>query len=123
MRYRAVLGTSVSDIRTVTVGSVIEQPGTVAVAGSLDSELGCGGDWDPACDQAQMTFDDASQTWILEVADLPTGEYEYKAALDRSWDENYGAGGAPNGSNIALRHAGGAITFVYDHRTNVTGTR
>ncbi|WP_258069967.1 alpha-amylase family glycosyl hydrolase [Arthrobacter sp. SX1312] len=123
VRYRAVLGTSVSDIRTVRVGSVVDQPGSVAVAGSLDSELGCGGDWDPACDQAQMTFDAASQTWILEVADLPAGSYEYKAALNRSWTENYGAGGGRDGSNIALQHAGGPVTFVYDHRTHVIGTR
>ncbi|MFC3298526.1 alpha-amylase [Arthrobacter agilis] len=123
VRYRAVLGTSVSDVRTVTVGSIVDQPGTVAVAGSLDSELGCGGDWDPACDAAQMTFDDASQAWLLEVQDLPAGSYEYKAALNRAWTENYGAGGAPDGANIVLNHPGGAITFVYDHRTKVIGTR
>ena len=121
--YRAVLGTSVSDVRTVRVGSVIAQPGTVAVAGSMDSELGCEADWDPACDQAQMTFDDASQTWVLEVADLPAGQYEYKGALNRTWDVNYGADGVMNGPNIALNHAGGPITFVYDHRTNVITTR
>ncbi|MHA7284458.1 alpha-amylase family glycosyl hydrolase [Arthrobacter sp. TMS2-4] len=121
--YRAVLGTSISDIRTVTTGSIIEQPGTVAVAGSLDSELGCETDWDPACDQAQMIFDDASQTWVLEVADLPAGSYQYKVALNRGWDENYGAGGAPNGTNIALNHAGGPITFTYDHRTHVITTQ
>lgn len=122
VRYRAVLGTSVSDVRTVTVGSLVDQPGTVAVAGSLDSELGCGTDWDPACDEAQMTFDDASQTWVLEVADLPAGSYEYKAALDRSWTENYGAGGAFDGANIALTHRGGPVTFVYDHRSKVIST-
>ena len=121
--YRAVLGTSISDIRTVTIGSIIDQPGTVAVAGDLDSELGCGADWDPACDQAQMIFDDASQKWVLEVADLPAGSYQYKAALNRGWDENYGAGGAFNGTNIALNHAGGPITFVYDHRTHVITTQ
>ncbi|MGV0110066.1 alpha-amylase family glycosyl hydrolase [Arthrobacter sp. CP30] len=123
VQYRAVLGTSVSDVRTVTVGSLVDQPGTVAVAGSLDSELGCGDDWDPACDEAQMTFDDATQTWVLEVADLPAGSYEYKAALDRSWTENYGAGGAFDGANIALTHPGGPVTFVYDHRSKVIGTR
>ncbi|MHA7241540.1 alpha-amylase family glycosyl hydrolase [Arthrobacter sp. TMS1-12-1] len=121
--YRAVLGTSISDIRTVTIGSIIDQPGTVAVAGNLDSELGCGADWDPACDQAQMIFDDASQRWVLDVADLPAGSYQYKAALNRGWDENYGAGGAFNGTNIALNHAGGPITFVYDHRTHVITTQ
>ena len=36
-----------------------------------------------------------------------------------SWDENYGAGGGANGSNIVLNHPGGAVTFRYDHSTHV----
>ena len=35
------------------------------------------------------------------------------------WDENYGAGGAPGGANIALTAPGGPITFTYDHATHV----
>ncbi|WP_026549433.1 alpha-amylase family glycosyl hydrolase [Arthrobacter sp. Br18] len=122
IRYRAVLDGSVSDLRTVTVGSTVDQPDTVAVAGSLDSELGCGADWDPTCDQAQMRFDEATQLWILEVADLPAGTYDYKAALNRSWTENYGAGGGRDGSNISYNHVGGPVRFVYDHRTHLIGT-
>ncbi|MBG6218172.1 glycosidase [Arthrobacter sp. CAN_A6] len=124
IRYRALLDGSASDIRTVTVGSAaIEQPASVGVAGSLDSELGCGSDWDPACDKAQMRFDEATRLWILEVVDLPAGQYEYKAALNRSWDENYGAGGGRDGSNIAYDHPGGPVTFVYDHDTHIIATR
>ena len=26
---------------------------------------------------------------------VPAGSYEYKVALNETWDENYGAGGSP----------------------------
>jgi glycosidase len=116
VQYRALLDGSVSDVRTVEVGDVVVQPQAVAVAGSLNSELGCTGDWLPDCVQAQLTFDPADGTWRLEVPDLPKGSYEFKAALNRSWDENYGADGVRNGANIPLDHPGGAVTFSYDHR-------
>ena len=59
--------------------------------------------------------------------DLPAGRYEYKAALNGNWDENYGADGARNGSNIVLDHPGGSVTFRYDNATHllsaVSGTQ
>jgi hypothetical protein len=121
LRYRASMsvpgaGNVVSDIRTVVAGD-IPQPDSVTVAGSLNSELGCGA-WDPACAGAAMTLDPADKVWRLTV-DLPKGTYEFKAALNGGWDENYGAGGALNGSNIVLEHPGGAVTFRYDHTTHV----
>ncbi|GGC90508.1 hypothetical protein GCM10011512_16860 [Tersicoccus solisilvae] len=95
------------------------EPTNVAVAGSLNSEMGCAGDWDPTCDQAQMTKDPATGLWKLTVT-LPAGDYEYKAALNKKWDENYGEGGAPNGGNIALHVAAPrSVTFTYDHATHV----
>ena len=51
--------------------------------------------------------------------DVPAGAYAYKVALNNSWDENYGAGGAPGGADIALSAPGGPITFTYDHATHV----
>jgi glycosidase len=121
LRYRASMsvpgaGNVVSDIRTVVAGD-IPQPDSVTVAGSLNSELGCGA-WDPACAGAAMTLDPADKVWRLTV-NLPKGTYEFKAALNGGWDENYGAGGALNGSNIVLEHPGGAVTFRYDHTTHV----
>ena len=92
--------------------------------GSHGSEVGCevgssnaGGDWEPACDEVQLTLDPADQIWKVTL-DLPAKEYEFKAAVNRSWDENYGDGGRLNGSNIMYEHAGGPITFFYDHRTH-----
>ncbi|QCP00513.1 alpha-amylase [Arthrobacter sp. 24S4-2] len=123
VRYRATMSVPgaanvVSDIRTVVAGE-IPQPDTVTVAGSLDSELGCPDDWQPACDAAFMTLDPADKVWRLTVPDLPAGTYEFKAALNGGWDENYGAGGAFNGGNIVLEHPGGAVTFRYDHSTHL----
>ena len=96
-----------------------QQPGAVAIAGSLDSELGCGADWDPACDQAQLILDPATLVWKLSVPALPAGTYEFKAALDRGWTVNYGADGLPNGGNISYTHDGGEVTFRYDHVTHL----
>jgi alpha-amylase len=119
MRYRASLDGSnvVSNVRTVRVGAV-PQPDSVTVAGSLNSEMGCPDDWHPACEAAFMAFDPADRLWKL-TADLPAGRYEFKAAINGSWDENYGQDGAPNGSNIVLNHDGGPVTFRYDHTTHV----
>jgi alpha-amylase len=40
--------------------------------------------------------------WSL-VAELPAaGDYEFKAALNGAWDENYGLDGEAGGANIPL---------------------
>ncbi|MBT2534387.1 alpha-amylase [Arthrobacter sp. ISL-48] len=122
VQYRATMsGTGfnvVSQPRTVTVGAA-PQPDSVTVAGSLNLQMGCA-EWDPACPQARMTLDPADNIWRLTVA-MPAGHYEYKAALNGSWDENYGADGVLNGNNIVLDHPGGPVTFRYDNRTHVLG--
>ena len=119
--YRAAMtgpGFSVvSETRTVTVGEA-PQPDSVTVAGSLNQAMGCTNPWDPACSRAMMVLDPADKVWRLTV-DLPEGQYEYKAALNGGWDENYGAGGAFNGPNITLDHPGGPVTFRYDNSTHL----
>lgn len=73
-----------------------------------------------------LTLDPADNIWRLTV-DLPAGRYDYKAALNGNWDENYGADGVRNGSNIVLDHPGGSVTFRYDNATHllsaVSGTQ
>lgn len=120
LQYRAVLGESVSNVRTVSIGDPeVVQPDAVSVPGSFNSEMNCAdGDWQPACDEAQMTLGEDGM-WRLSV-NLPAGTYEYKVAIDKGWTENYGAGGAPNGNNFVLEHAvPGSVTFVYDHLTHL----
>ncbi len=93
-------------------------PESVAVAGSLQSELGCPGDWQPECADTDLTFDAEDGVW-QGTFDLPAGSYEYKAALDDSWDENYGANATPDGPNIGLSlGASTDVRFYYDHETH-----
>ncbi|GAA1975238.1 pullulanase-type alpha-1,6-glucosidase [Microbacterium pumilum] len=88
---------------------------TVSIAGDLNSEMGCAGDWLPDCEQAQMKLVDG--IWKLEFDDFAPGPYQYKVATDKSWDVNFGANGVPNGGNISITHAGGKITFYFDPRS------
>nr|WP_246284465.1 pullulanase-type alpha-1,6-glucosidase [Nocardioides perillae] len=96
----------------------VEQPGAVSVPGSFNQEVGCPGDWQPDCDAVQLTRDAADDVWKATLP-VPAGTHEYKAAIDRSWTENYGAGGAPNGPNLSLTTGGSReVRFFYDHRTH-----
>jgi pullulanase-type alpha-1,6-glucosidase len=94
-------------------------PEVVALVGSLQSELGCPGDWQPECMQTRLAPVDGSPGVFRGTFDVPAGPFEYKVALNGSWDENYGAGGAPGGANIPLAAPGGSLTFTYDHATHV----
>ena len=94
-------------------------PSVVALVGSLQSELGCPGDWQPECPQTRLDPVPGSPDLWRATFDVPAGTYAYKVALNNSWDENYGANGAAGGSDIPLRAPGGPVTFTYDHRTHV----
>ena len=75
----------------------------IAVApGSFQSELGCPGDWQPDCLRTLAPDPDGDGTYTFETTAIPAGNYEGKVALNESWDINYGAGGVPNGANIAF---------------------
>lgn len=105
-------------------GSHTTTPSSVVVPGSLQSELGCPGDWQPDCSSTGLVFDAEDDAWQA-LFDVPAGNWEYKAALNGSWDENYGAGAERNGPNIALNLASDtAVKFYYDHDTHwITSNR
>jgi glucan 1,4-alpha-glucosidase len=92
-------------------------PTSVTIAGSLQSEAGCAGDWDPACATTHLTYDAADDVWQGTFA-LPAGGYEYKAALNDSWTENYGLHAQQDGPNIPLAAPGGGVKFYYDHKSH-----
>jgi hypothetical protein len=92
------------------------QPEAVAVAGDFNTILGAPENWAPQYDEAQMEFDFLDQLW-KKSAELPAGFYTFKIALNRSWDENYGAYGAFDGPNHELHHDGGTVTIRYNHAT------
>src|SRR4051812_37584699 len=76
-------------------------PQTVTVAGSLQQELGCANDWMPDCADTHLTFSADDDVW-QGMFNVPAGNWEYKAALNNGWTENYGANAQPNGGNITL---------------------
>ncbi|HYY59597.1 MAG TPA: pullulanase-type alpha-1,6-glucosidase, partial [Pyrinomonadaceae bacterium] len=93
-------------------------PASVTIAGSLQSELGCSGDWDPSCTATHLNFDAEDAVWQRTFT-VPAGNWEYKAPLNNGWDENYGANAERNGANIALNLAGQTqVKFYYDHKTH-----
>ncbi|MEA2463749.1 MAG: hypothetical protein QOJ98_1496, partial [Acidobacteriota bacterium] len=99
-------------------------PSSVTVAGSLQSELGCPNDWEPPCTASQLALDPEDDVW-QRTFDVPAGSWEYKAALNGSWDVNYGAGGQLNGGNLALNlGAQTSVKFFYDEKTHwITSNR
>ncbi|MGO4806373.1 glycosidase [Arthrobacter sp. 2MCAF15] len=94
----------------------IEQPEAVAVAGDFNVLIGAPANWAPQYDEAQMELDQVDQLWKI-AADVPAGFYTFKIALNRSWDENYGAFGVFDGPNHEVHHGGGLLVIQYDHRT------
>jgi hypothetical protein len=103
---------------TYVSASHTSNPSSVTVAGSLQSELGCPGDWQPECSSTYLAYEGGDDIWQGTFS-VPAGDWEYKAALNNSWDENYGANAQPNGSNINLSlGAETDVKFYYDHRTH-----
>src|SRR5690606_29175422 len=97
--------------------AVAAQDRTAALVGSLQDELGCAADWDPACAETELVAQgDGTFTADLEI---PAGTYEYKVALDDAWDESYGRDGGPD--NAPLHLAGPAtVRVTYDDTTHRT---
>lgn len=93
-------------------------PDVVTIPGTIQSQLGCSGDWQPDCSATFLTLDDEDDVWQGEF-DLVAGSYEYKVAIEETWDENYGLNAAPGGANIPLELAEGqTVKFYYDDKTN-----
>jgi hypothetical protein len=95
----------------------IPPPDTVTIAGTLQPQLGCPGQWNTECRESMLTYDADNDLW-LATFDLTAGSYEYKAALNGSWADNYGLNAEYYGPNIPLEvPADGPVTFWYDHKT------
>lgn len=96
---------------------VSTSPDLVVIPGTIQSAAGCPGDWQPDCEATALTYDDVFQLW-LGTFDLPAGEYEYKVALNGSWDLNFGQFAERGGANIPLSLAEDtAVTFYFSEQT------
>ena len=93
-------------------------PSSVTIAGNLQDELGCPGDWQPECANTYLAHDSGDDVWQATFS-IPAGSWEYKAALNDSWAENYGANAQPDGPNIPLSLAAPTdVKFYYDHKSH-----
>ena len=76
-----------------------------AAVGSFQSEIG-GGDWSPDNLRTLLKGPDAEGKYTFRAKNLPQGNYEFKVALNESWDVNYGAGGIAGRRQPAAGHPG-----------------
>ena len=107
-----------SHIRLVADTNNTPEPESVTIAGTIQSKLGCGGDWQPDGAQTFLAYHADADLWTAEFV-LPAGKYEYKVALNASWGENYGLNAKRDGPNIPLNLARArTVRFIYDHKTH-----
>ncbi|MCP3976215.1 MAG: pullulanase-type alpha-1,6-glucosidase, partial [bacterium] len=105
------------DTATENVAVTVFTP-TVTIAGDLQNELGCPEDWQPDCSATHLGFDAEDDVWQGTFS-LAIGSFQYKAAINDSWDENYGANAVPNGDNILLALADPTdVKFYYDAKSH-----
>jgi hypothetical protein len=64
-------------------------PTSVTIAGDLQSEMGCPGDWQPDCADTQLA-EEGYGVWRQEYA-VPAGDWQYKMTLNGTWDVSYPA--------------------------------
>ncbi len=103
----------------IAAAPVTVNPDFVTIPGTIQSVLGCSGDWQPDCSNTFLTLDEADDVW-QGAWELPAGSYEYKAAIDQSWSVNYGLNAQKDGPNIPLvvPEGGALVKFYYDNKTN-----
>ncbi|MDK2806115.1 MAG: hypothetical protein PWQ94_1279 [Thermoanaerobacterium sp.] len=88
------------------------------LVGTIQPAIGAGDEWSPSTSTAIMTDENFDNVYEY-TAHVPKGNYEYKVALGPSWDENYGANGIRDGSNIQLNVTSDSdITFYYNASTH-----
>lgn len=88
----------------------------VVLPGTFQSVLG-GNNWDPTGESTKMTTKNGEIYEFTTV--LPAGSYEFKVAINETWEENYGQNGEPDGPNIKLivKNSYTKLNFIFDYKT------
>ncbi len=95
----------------------IPPPDSVTIASTLQPQLGCSGEWNTTCEESQLSYNPEWDLWVATF-NLTAGDYEYKAALNGTWADNYGLNAEYYGPNIPLSvPEDGPVMFWYDHKT------
>ncbi|MHB9144870.1 MAG: alpha-amylase family glycosyl hydrolase [Symbiobacteriia bacterium] len=83
-----------------------------ALASSVQKAIGASGDWSPADPMTRLWDTDGSGNYHFQ-AYLPQGDWEYKIALDRSWNVSYPA----DNVRVSVPTAGTLVVFSLDAAT------
>lgn len=89
-----------------------EVPIGVSLVGDIQTELGCSNDWQPECQETELSQN--GNLWQATFL-VPAGNWSYKVALNDNWDENYGDNGN-NASLFLLEET--EITITYNHNNH-----
>ncbi len=95
------------------------QPDSVTIVGSFQQYVGCSDPWQPGCAVTSLTYDAQDDVWQGSFFIPEAGNYEYKVALNGTWDENYGANAGYWGANISISLSEPTtVKFYYSHATH-----
>jgi pullulanase len=119
-------GTLISPIWNSPVRALDDSaPNSVTIAGTMQSELGCSGDWMPGCAATDLTYDSNSDVWKGTFNVTPGNDQDkkgprYKVALNGNWDVNYGLHASQGGADIPLVvDAPIDVSFYYDNKSHL----
>ena len=91
-------------------------PTQPVLTGSLQNELGCATDWDPACEATALALTDTAGIWE-STFEIPAGQFEVKTAIGGSWETTYGLDGGDENIPLAVA-APTRVTFRFDESTS-----
>eukprot|EP00808_Paulinella_micropora_P026282 g55303.t1 len=91
----------------------------VRVVGTVIGAVG-GKDWDPADDVGRMAFDGTLYTLLLRV---PAGLWEWKIALNGTWEVNFGKNGMSGGENIKLKVEAKEASVLFEYHPDTKSVK
>lgn len=119
------LMTVLMSLSVLTVNAVAGQTWTVAGVKAL-----CGTDWDTANKNNDMTYDEATDSYVKVYTNVKAGTYQFKCAKDHKWDtaypgSNYNLKVEKDGSTVTITLKGTTVTAkveapACDHKYEVT---
>jgi glycosidase len=111
MLLTVILPTAPLDAALPPARATLDNPASVTLAGNLQSELGCPGDWQPGCATTNLTLV-GNGVWRGSFT-VPAGTRQYKIALNAAWDESY-----PAANRTLTVAAPTEVRFYYDQTTH-----
>ena len=119
------LMTVLMSLSVLTVNAAAGQTWTVAGVKAL-----CGTDWDTANKNNDMTYDEATDSYVKVYTNVKAGNYQFKCAKDHKWDvaypgSNYNLKVEKDGSTVTITLKGTTVTAkveapACDHKYEVT---